>query len=593
MIKRYARATEEEIAQLTALKSLVKKIDKAERRAPRDGDGDGARLGDHEPRKPFAEPITPPAPANTTLQKSYLPGNSHVFSDIANVEVTRDAIIFDNPLELLTTLMPELRPYKWQFEELMRAAGYLTTGKYTSENKTQISDVNPYKVILSCANGSGKDMIIIAAFAVWFALKKARNRVIITSSSFEQTKFQTEVHIRELANRANKRFGALFRYTQFHYVVPELGSEIKLFATDEAKRAEGFHPYGNGEMAIIINEAKSVKEEIFDALSRCTGYSHWLEISSPGPRSGHMFRMAGNSVHYPAPAQLGRFYFRRVSAYECPHIPKAHIDAMAYDKGEDSPWFRSSVKAEFADFDEPVVVTEHAFDKCLLNPPPNTGDDIGIGLDLAGGGDEDACFVRQGNRVVHKFFFRQADTDLAADLIDKHLAPWKSSNYVFRADNGGIGQAIIDKLVAKGWRIRRTNNQSPAFNKREFLNLGAEMYFYVKRLIERCDIVLPNVEKLRLQLTTRRYRGFDSTQGKFALESKQEARSAGRPSPDRGDALVLCFASYKTKLIKDAPKADAPKYLTLAQVLQLSHRGQLRPQPQKRIGFPTYQNGKI
>lgn len=562
-LSRFPSASAEELAKL---KQLVKKVPNAPR-----------ILGTAKVASPDVPPPAPPTPGpqpekvtpKAERQKYY----KELFNGgIANVEVTREALAIDNPVILLNLLMPEIRIYKWQFEQLMMIAGYLTPGDY--KNKTIITDKEAFKPILSAANGSGKDMIIIAAGAVWFALTGVRNRCIVTSSSFDQTKFQTEVHIRELVNRANKKFGTLFRGTQFHYVVPELGSEIKLFATDEPGRAEGYHPFPGGRMMLIMNEAKSIKETLFDALSRCTGYSHWIEISSPGPRRGHMYRASEQAVHYPAKAVLGKFYFRRITAYDCPHIPISHIQAMAYEKGENSPWFRSSILAEFSDYDEPVAITEYAWTRCFDHPPIEQGKDIGIGLDLAAGGDENACFVRQGNKVIHSFFFRQEDTELAAASIDMQLSQFKDIDYVFRADDGGVGHAIIDKLVTKNWRIRRTNNQSPAFNKREFLNLGAEMYFHVKRLIERVDIILPKIDKLKLQLTTRRHKGEESTQGKFALESKSEARSCGMTSPDRADAFVLCFSTFRTNRV-EIKKDLGPRSYTIKQLLDLERRGLL------------------
>lgn len=577
---RFLTASEEEINEL---KKLVKQVDQS--KPPLSADSSvnhtlpGPRLNNN---------ISNGQAATIQATKGLFNGG------IQNVDVTREPLNIPNPVIWIKMLMPELKPHKWQFEELMRLAGYLDHNDFSQ--RWDITDLQPFKPVYSAANGSGKDMVIIAGFATWFSVVGCRNRTIITSSSFEQTKFQTEPHIREFCQRANSRFGPLFRWTQFHYVVPELGSEIKLFATDEAKRAEGYHPFPGGRMAIIINEAKSVEPAIFDALSRCTGYSYWIEISSPGRRSGHMYNAASSAVAYPNPALTGQYYFRRIPASECSHIPQTHIDAMIYERGENDPWVRSSIFAEFSDYNEPVIITEWAFDKCNLNPVAQQGTDIGIGLDLAGGGDEDACFVRQGNRVIHSFFFRQADTDLAADLIDKQLSPWKTLDYVFRADNGGIGQAIIDQLVKRKWRIRRTNNQSPAFNKREYLNLGAELWFYVKRLIERRDIAIPQgIDKLKQQLTTRYYRGFDSTQGKLALESKAEAKANGHPSPDRADAFVLCFSTYRPNrpVIEDTKK---PRHLvTMEELIKLAHRGMMRP-PAGYLAAPgrfTMMDGKI
>jgi len=554
ILSKYPKASQEEINRL---KGLIKQVDTAQKvntdpqvlaatQTVKITPQPRSVTLSPKPSGPVARDSEFPFQDTTTPVKRLEIDHGNLFKGgIANVPITRDAINIDNPVELLLILKPDFTPYKWQFETLMQAAGYLTPGKYRREDKTLIGQENPFKLLMPAANGSGKDMVLIAAFAVWFALVKARNRVIITSSSFDQTKFQTEPHIRDLVTRANKKFGQLFKSTQFHHVAPELGTEIKLFATDESGKAEGFHPFGDGDMAVIINEAKSVHQSIYDALLRCTGYSHWLEISSPGPRAGFMFKHVEGSVEYPNPVVLTKYYRRHITAFDCPHITKAHIDFVKFEMGEDSPWYKSSVLAEFSDFDITSVITEADWNQCIAKKVKSVKGDIGIGLDLAAGGDENACFVRDGNQVVHSFFFQQRDTDTACFLMDKQLEPWKKSSYTFRADNGGIGHSMIDKLESLGWNISRTNNQSPANNKREFLNLGAEMWFHVRRLIQRGDIILPEkVNKLREQLTTRLYRGLDTTQGKFALESKAEAKASGRHSPDRGDAFVLCFSSY-------------------------------------------------
>lgn len=523
----------------------------------------------------------PPTPPLSRITNNS-PADKALFKDnrIQSVEVTREALQIDNPVQWLLLLRPDFKPYRWQVETLMACAGYLTPGKYSPADKTPVTDQNPFLLCAPMANGSGKDMVLIAAFATWFAVCGPRNRVIITSSSFDQTKFQTEPHIRDLITRANSKFGQLFRSTQFHHIVPDLGSEIKLFATDEAGKAEGFHPFDGGQMALVINEAKSVKEEISDALLRCTGYSHRLEISSPGPRSGFMFHHTHNAVPYPSPVVLGQYYFRRVTAFDCPHITPAHIAQFAYDKGVESPQYKSSILAEFSDFDMSNVITELDYAECLKSPPAATGDDIGIGLDLAAGGDENACFVRKGNRIIHSFFFRNPNTDTACLIIDRQLEPWKTSDYTFRADNGGIGKAMIDQLEKLGWSISKTNNQSPAYSKREFLNLGAEMWFYVKRLVQRRDIILTDARgqefhKLKEQLTTRLFRGFDTTQGKYALESKQEARASGRPSPDRADALVLCFSTYHPSPPKVDPTIRRPDLISGEELLRRERLGTL------------------
>ena len=541
VLPKYPSASAQEIEEL---KKLVKKIPTPLRKPPLIP-------------PTFNETVVTSEAGPAPTKKELLEEKKLFTGALRNIEVKRQAYNIDNPVSLLLVLKPNLTPYKWQFEELMQVAGYITPGDF--KKKTPITKEFPFQKVLAAANGSGKDMIYIACIAVWYAMTGARNRCIITSSSFDQVKYQTEPSILELINQVNLKFGKVFKSVQFHHVIPELGSEIKLFATDDPGHAEGYHSWDSGGVCRIVNEAKTVSEDLFSAMDRWTGVTHNILVSSPGKKSGYLYKRATQAINFPNPLELGKYHLRKVTAMECPHISAAHIKRLLYEHGENSPLVQSAIYANFSDFDEPVVITEYAFDKLLVNPPKEVDNDIGIGLDLAGGGDEDACFVRRGNRVIHSFFFRQKDTDLAADYIDSQLMTWKASNYSFNADNGGIGQAIIDKLASRGWSINRRNNQSPAFNKKQFLNLGAEMWYKVKRFIERQDIILPITIKLREQLTSRQWGGAESNQGKFFLESKKEAIASGRPSPDRGDAFVLCFYSYspgRAKVDENAIKTD-------------------------------------
>ena len=65
------------------------------------------------------------------------------------------------------------------------------------------------------------------------------------------------------------------------------------------------------------------------------------------------------------------------------------------------------------------------------------------------------------------------------------------------------------------------------------------MWVETARQIEARSIRLLDDETLINQLVNRRYSVIKS--GKLNLESKAECRARGIPSPDRADALVLCF----------------------------------------------------
>ncbi len=138
-------------------------------------------------------------------------------------------------------------PYDWQLEAL-------------DQFSKPASKEAPIEMAICAANGSGKDKYIISAAAMWMLTCHRKARFIATTASGGQLISQTEPYIRQLAAHVNEVQGADFvKVQQRHFTSQATGGEIKLFATDEGAKAEGFHPWTHdSKMAIVVNEAKSV-----------------------------------------------------------------------------------------------------------------------------------------------------------------------------------------------------------------------------------------------------------------------------------------------------------------------------------------------
>lgn len=441
--------------------------------------------------------------------------------------------------------------HQWQARELVRLAHDGDGNEYDASA--------PYKCAICAANGSGKDEVIIATFVVWLALTGFKNRAVVTTSSEQQLKTQTAPHIAFAVGRCNQLFNNCFQSTQRQHFCTTTGSQIVMFVTNEPGRAEGYHPWGNGKLALIINEGKTVDDTIYESFYRCTGYTHMLFISSPAGRSGHFYRTCIAADQYPKENRPGHFFFRRISAYDCPHIPLTHLEDMKNKMSE--WWFKSSVLAEFSDIeDQSVIIPEYLLNDLWRNPCAVTGEDIGIGSDYGAGKDENVIYVRRGNKLLAEFAFVSDDTTETADRIDRLLLPWKDGAYKFNADDNGIGKAIDDMLRKKGWRITPRFNQSAALNRRYYLNFGAESYFHAKTLIEHNAFSLDRKRyehsKLIDQLTRRRCEQLGT--GKYRLEKKSIAKSRDRWSPDRADAFVLCFWSLRPRGLSTPEQKTQP-----------------------------------
>jgi len=470
---------------------------------------------------------------------------------------------FDNLVDIHYTIYPDFKLYPWQLQELLRMSGYVHGT--LSGPRVHYTTHQAFRGAYVTVNGSGKDVILIATAALGLPLLYKHVIVVITTSSYEQLQYQTEPHITNGIKALKARFGFdVYKSVQFYHTCEKRGAEIKLFVTDEKGRAEGWHPkHPKGRLVLILNEAKTLNRDIHASFDRCSGYSHWVEVSSPGVRRGLFYENHLSGVQFPAIPVRGRFFTRKIHQGECPHKSEEERVEMLRKHGEKSYEYQTSILCNFYEQTEEVCVPQIIYDACEDLRFDEDPDDVGIGLDMAAGGDEISLWVRRGPVPVFKKFFRQADTMATADIVDQELRMFgikPRDSYVFNYDDNGLGKGPGDNLVKKKWRITRRCNQSPAIEKSLYLNLGAEMYFHMRRLYQGKLIQTARDEKTKLQLVTRKYDEM-SNQGKKSLEPKKLAKSRGAPSPDRADGFVLCFYSYRPDFYGQATTEVAPKRL--------------------------------
>ena len=176
-----------------------------------------------------------------------------------------------------------------------------------------------------------------------------------------------------------------------------------------------------------------------------------------------------------------------------------------------------------------------------------------IGMDVGGGGDSSTIAHRRGPvvRIIRED--HNPDTmhtcgNLLADLQTTHAV-------LAKVDVIGIGRGVVDRAREQGKPVEGINvSEAPSTkgdDDERFLNLRAELWWAVRERFEQGTIDIdPTDDDLAGELAQLRYKR--TSTGKIQIESKDEAKKRGVPSPNRADALMLSFAPK--------PKPAKPSY---------------------------------
>lgn len=404
--------------------------------------------------------------------------------------------------------------YDWQIECLEAVGNQLDGGPPTS---------------VAAANGSGKTSNLVAPLVLWFLSRFPQGQAVITSGSFRQVEKQLWPAMR----RFKPRFPA-WSFLQTEIKTPEDGFALG-FSTDDAGRAEGWHPKIDNEhdpVLIIVDEAKTVSDAVFEAFDRCTRLLQ-LWVSSPGAPRGQFF----DSFH----ANASHHWTRKVTSRECPHIDPAKRARDLEKYGPDHPTYRSMHEAEFTEDTDRLVIDAMRLARALEGQPkPDTRGETVAFCDFAAGRDENALAIRHGNhaRVVEAWV--EKDTVQACRKFVRLFEANGLKTGQIWGDADGLGTVMCDQLEEMGWHINRFHGGTPSSEPEEYANLIGEVWHVGAREIERGRIHLGQVDPTTSrQLTTRRSEW--DAKGRLRVEDKEKMRKEGLKSPDRADALLGCI----------------------------------------------------
>lgn len=395
-------------------------------------------------------------------------------------------------------------------------------------------------------NEAGKTSVVIATLALWCLHEWPGATVVITSATARAVRTQVFA--------ALKRHQAKFPAWNWKDTEVEdgHGGRIIGFATDSGAKFEGFHVQPDCPLMIIIDEAKTVDDDIFVARDRCNP-TYQLDISSPG----------GNLGRFHDAFKKERTAKHEVEITDCPHITPVRIEAMREEYGEDSDIYRSMILGKFAKGNETGKIVQFAdYERCVAKPPPWQEGRRTAFCDFADSGDLCIVATRNGNQLAFKDVW-QPDGDKArvAERFETNLRELQAEGYELFGDEDGTGHGYITALNLRGIRIRGVRNNAPSSKPKVWYNLNAEQWWKFADQVAKCRWRLPACEQAdtaKRQLCSRHQnyvekdgkKIFGRADGVLQVQPKRKEKG---PSPNHADALIGAAFDY--------PASEAVSYV--------------------------------
>ncbi len=172
----------------------------------------------------------------------------------------------------------------------------------------------------------------------------------------------------------------------------------------------------------------------------------------------------------------------------------------------------------------------------------NDANKLIIGVDVALGDTDKTAIIRRKGRVAYNLeTFRNMNTMEIAGYL-KHVIEKENPHRVY-IDCIGVGAGVVDRLREHNFHFVEGINVARSANRKDkFRNLRAELWSDMREwLIQEMLVQIPDKDELHGDLCNLGYK-YDSS-GRLQIESKDDLKARGMPSPDTSDALALTFYS--------------------------------------------------
>lgn len=235
------------------------------------------------------------------------------------------------------------------------------------------------------------------------------------------------------------------------------------------------------------------------------------------------------------------------------HDFRRGVRCVPPEGGDDTataPMWQSKVLGRFPSLPEDVTLVPMMWIKrAQQRELPVDGIPNELGQDVGAGGDASVIAQSRGGRVRVLRSDRNPDTMQTCG----HLVAAIRSTGATKAkvDLIGVGHGVVDRARELGQPVEGVNVGEKADDSERFANRRTELWWYVREQFEADGVDLdPLDDDTAAELGSIRFKRLSN--GQIQIESKDEAKRRGVPSPNRADAVMLALARPRKRRIWEA-----------------------------------------
>ena len=394
---------------------------------------------------------------------------------------------------------------------------------------------------ISVRSGHGVGKSTVASWAMlWFILTRYPCKVVVTAPTsaqlFDALFAEAKRWIKELPVILQELLEAKSDRIFLKAAPNEAFISCRTSRAETPEALQGVH---SEHVMLVADEASGIPEAVFEAAAGSMSGEHatTLLLGNPTRGSGFFF----DTHHRMADA----WWTRRVSCFDSPRVSKEYIDEMQMRYGEESNAYRVRVLGDFPARDDdtaiPLELVESAQHRDVeVDEEAN----VVWGIDVARFGSASSALAKRQGRVLRDIrTWRGLDLMQLTGAIKAEydaLGP-RDRPVEILVDSIGVGGGVVDRLQELGLPTVGVNSSEAPSMAGTYSNLRAELWFKLKGWLESREVLIPKDDALLAELVSPKYK-FTSS-GKMQIESKEQMRKRGLPSPDRADAVCLTFAS--------------------------------------------------